>query len=108
MDIRIRINDENYLVRDVADASSFSYIDNDDALCMIDITEESFSLLRRAPEHITRLVLGEEKTLEMISGEGSFSFYPKDIEIRKNNDIISIVYTVEGDLKSIEIEYIGD
>ena len=108
MDIRIRINDENYLVRDVGDRSSFSYIDNDGALCAVDIDDESFSLFRRAPEHITRLTLGEEKVLEMISGEGSFSFYPKDIEIRKNNDIISIVYTVEGDLKSIEIEYIGD
>ena len=113
MNVRISIKDpegeyENTIqITDIADPERFSYLDSDGARCFLEVGDEEICIRRDAPDHCSELLLKEGGCLIISSPEGSITFSLKAIEIRKNNDIITVVYSIDNVTRSIVIEYIG-
>ena len=112
MDVILTIEDkiENYLetieFKGIIDKNAFSYEKADEA-CFVSIKDDEISINRRLLSHNTSLIFNENPLIEISTNEGTIKFYPKDIEIKKNNDIITIVYTLNDTIKELEIKYIG-
>lgn len=112
MDAILTIEDksENYLetieFKDILDKKTFSY-EKENETCFVSISDNEISINRRLLSHNTSLIFNENPLIEISTNEGTINFYPKDIEIKKNNDIITIVYTLNDTIKKLEIKYIG-
>ncbi|MBR0462475.1 MAG: hypothetical protein IJJ00_07180 [Erysipelotrichaceae bacterium] len=113
MNVLISIKDlnEGYAdtveVRDISDISRFSYLDSEGCLCVMEVVDDGISLSREASDHRTEAVLKEGGYLKITGPEGTFKFSLKAIEISRNNDIITVVYSIDSVTKCIEIKYIG-
>ncbi len=113
MDARIIIRDmdsgyeEISDIRDIGDPCRFSYLDKKNARCFLEISEEGLSIVREASDHSSELHIKEDGYLKITAPEGSLTFSLKVLEIRKNNDIITLVYSIDNVTRSIVIEYIG-
>ena len=92
--------------KDINDKNSFSY-ENEDESCFVEVLEEGLRIKRRLLSHHTNIILDNNPLIEISTLEGTLKFYPKDIAIKKNNDIITIVYTINDTIKELTIKYIG-
>ena len=102
--------EEKYLetieFKDILDKNVFSFEKEDEA-CFVMIKDDEISINRRLSSHSTSLIFNNNPLIEISTNEGTLKFYPKVIEIKKNNGIITIVYTINDTIKKIEIKYIG-
>lgn len=94
-------------VENIEDRNYFSYIDSDGGFNQVEVFEDGLMIVRKAKDHVTKLNFGKDSFVEVISKEGTLTFFIKVVEIYKNFDIISIDYRVNEDDKKIIIKYIG-
>ncbi len=110
MDVQIGFkdaeNEEKYLIRDVEEATRFSFFDQQG--CFYEISNyEYFQLYRRDNDHQTILKMTDKPFVSIISKEGTLEFAIKVLDFICTNDILSLLYSIEGYEKKIVIKYIG-
>lgn len=112
MDALLTIEDNNDNYREIIefnnikDKKFFSY-EKEDETCIVSIKDDEVTINRRLLSHTTSIIFNESPLIEISTNEGTLKFYPKVIENKKNNDIITIVYTINDTIKKLEIKYIG-
>lgn len=108
--LTIEDKNDNYLetieFKDILDKNTFSYVDEDEA-CFVSVKDDEITINRRLISHNTRLIFNENPLIEISTNEGTLKFNPKVIENKKNNGIITIVYTINDTIKELRIKYIG-
>lgn len=87
--------------------NSFSYVDSYGADNKLDILEDGIQIHRKEIGHKTEVFLTLKKSfINIITDEGNLYFDAKVIAFNKNNDIISLVYSINNENKKIEIHYL--
>ena len=111
MDIEVIIKDEEineqFIIKDINDINHFSYMKEDGVQYNIDIYDDGIEMQMLDFNHESIFVLRKEAYIEIKSIEGNFKILPKIVAFNKNNDIITIVYTINEIIKRICIKFIG-
>lgn len=94
-------------IEDIDDRNHFSYIDSYGANNDIRIFDDGITIFRQADTHKSYVVLRNEPYIKIKSNEGDLKFLTKVLDLKVNNDNISIVYCVNDSQKSISIKYLG-
>lgn len=109
--VRIKSQDSSEIinVEDVQDKHHFSYIDSYNANNEVDISDDGIDIARTSDTHFTRLHLHlhEKSFVSIMSDEGNLLFDAKVLALSINNDIITLVYSLNEETKSIEIKFVG-
>lgn len=97
-------------VNDVDNKAVLMYEDYDSAFNVLTVFDNGIRIKRVADTHETLVMLlnNEPSFVEVNSPDGSLKLDAEVLEFNKNNDIISIAYKIEGELKRITIRYLGD
>jgi len=106
--ISILVNNELFYAKDIISKNHFSYIDNADCVNDVDINDKQIVIKRIDKDHSTILTISDKSDCKIKTNEGTLIFELKDVAINRNFDIISIVYTINEEKKTIEIRYLGD
>ena len=94
-------------VEDVTDINNFSYVDSYGANNKMHIFPNGIELTRVSNTHKTNLVLRNdlEAYINIETDEGILKFDVKMLAFERNNDIITLVYSVNEDKRSLIIKY---
>lgn len=113
MNAQIILKDDNSKeiinVDNITSKNSLMYKDNDNAFNVINIFEKAIRIKRIDKDHETLvfLSLNEDSYIEIKTAEGSLRLETKVLEFLKNNDIISIAYKINNEIRSIDIRFLG-
>ena len=92
-------------IKDIADKNSFSYVDNQNVRCRINIYDDGLCLLRKTNEYELELDLRDQKYAKISSKEGIVKFDVKVLDFTINSDILIMRYLIDDEERIIEIKY---
>lgn len=96
---------DNVYVDNVEDKHHFSYEDNQQFRCEIDITENGLFLIRNADSYVLELNLCNYGYAKIISAEGVLNLDIKVVDFIENDDILVMRYIISDEEREIRIIY---
>ena len=111
--ITLTVKNDNYkdtvIVKNIKNKDSFSYVDNENMKCHVDIFDDGLNLYRENNEYKLELHLRKESYAKIINDQGELKINTKVVDFNRNNDILVMRYIIElDDERFIEIRYEGD
>ena len=106
--IKSSSNTEIVNIDEIHNQYELSYIDSYGANNVIYVFENSIKIEREEKDHQTILLLKKEgnSKITIITDEGNIDFDTKVLAFDKNNDMITLVYSINNENRTISIEYI--
>ena len=101
-------NKEIINVDNISNKDDFYYIDCSNAKNHLMVLNDGIIINRIDIDHSTKVALTSNPFIEVSTLEGTLNFSTKVVEINKNFDIISIVYSVNDEVRKITIRYLGE
>lgn len=100
---------EIFNIEDVNDPNVLEFIDDGGAKNLLKVFDNGIDIERKADTHQTNLTLrSDEKSFVVVSSlEGILQINVKTLAFERNNDIITLVYSVNDERKAITINYLG-
>lgn len=111
MEINLKVYDENKLIlediniKSIEDKNHFSYIDDNNSICKIDIFNDGISIIKQATGYKLELVLRKISSCNITTKEGCLNLDAKVVDFIVNNDILVMHYSIDEQLRKIQISY---
>ena len=107
--VTLKIPSQDYFeetaVKDIADRSCFSYIDDQGVQCEICVYDEGICMFRQTNDYLIELYLLDNQYAKITSAEGIIKFDIKVLDFKINSDILVMIYLIDGEERIIEIKY---
>ena len=96
---------DQVLIEEVKDRNHFSYLDNQNCVCEIDVFEDGINILRHGQGYDLQIVGHGENMVKVSSAEGIIQLPLKIVDFIRNNDILAMHYLLEDEERIVEIKY---